>query len=457
MADFLVATTHELTLFAVVGFLLGGIDDLLIDAIWLVRSVVRRFTIYRRYRRVDAGTLTAPQTPGRMIIFIPAWDESAVIGQMVGYALRTLDHENFCIYVGCYPNDLATFAAVSALRSDRVRTVVCTQAGPTTKADCLNNLWRRLVLDEMAEGFRAKAIILHDAEDLVHSAELKIFDSLIERFALVQLPVLPLPVPGSRWVSGHYSDEFAEAHGKTLIVREAIGASIPAAGVGCAFARDLLDHVAAKRGGSPFDKDSLTEDYEIGLRLAEFGGDGAFVRMPGERSPATVAVRAHFPATLEAAVRQKSRWIAGIALAGWDRLGWRGGWAERWMRLHDRRALIGAIVLVAAYLALVLTAILWVGHVLLGTAQPQGSPLLDLMLSCSSFILVWRLGVRCAFVTRAYGWLEGLYAIPRAIVGNVIAIIAARRALWLYLRMRRDGVTRWDKTAHAFPAAVPAE
>ncbi len=45
----------------------------------------------------------------------------------------------------------------------------------------------------------------------------------------------------------------------------------------------------------------------------------------------------------------------------------------------------------------------------------------------------------------------------RAVVGNVIAVMAARRAVGIYLRMRRDGVVHWDKTAHHFPAAVSAE
>jgi bacteriophage N4 adsorption protein B len=160
---------------------------------------------------------------------------------------------------------------------------------------------------------------------------------------------------------------------------------------------------------------------------------------------------------LEPAVRQKSRWITGIALAGWDRLGWRGGVAETWMRLHDRRALLAAVVLVAGYAALVLTSGLWVAHYLIGTRVSPPSPMLTEMLSLSGALLFWRLAIRCFFVTRAYGWREGLRAIPRAVIGNVIAIMAARRALWLYLTMRRDGVVRWDKTRHVLPEFMPAE
>lgn len=110
-------------------------------------------------------------------------------------------------------------------------------------------------MPEAAEGRPAKAIILHDAEDVVHSAELRVLDCLIERFDLVQLPVVPLIDKNSRWVAGTYADEFAEAHGKELIVREALGAGLPSAGVGCAFSREAMDRLAG--GGSPFDADSL--------------------------------------------------------------------------------------------------------------------------------------------------------------------------------------------------------
>lgn len=65
-------------------------------------------------------------------------------------------------------------------------------------------------MPEAAEGATFKAVVLHDAEDVVHSAELRLFDRLIERFDLVQLPVMPLIAPGRRGVSATYLDEFAE-------------------------------------------------------------------------------------------------------------------------------------------------------------------------------------------------------------------------------------------------------
>jgi adsorption protein B len=112
--------------------------------------------------------------------------------------------------------------------------------------------------------------VLHDAEDVVHADEIRLFDvdDRPLRHGAAASDAADLATH-SRWIAGHYADEFAEAHGKHLAMREAIGAAVPSAGVGCAFARDMIGAIARERGGAPFDADSLTEDYEIGLRIAE--------------------------------------------------------------------------------------------------------------------------------------------------------------------------------------------
>lgn len=290
----------------------------------------------------------------------------------------------------------------------------------------------------------------------MHGDELRVLDTMIERAGLVQLPVLPLIDRGSRWVAGHYADEFAESHGKELVVREAIGAAMPSAGVACAIRRDLLAALAAGKDG-PFDPASLTEDYEIGLRLAELGERGVFVRLPAAAGRPVVMTREHFPATLDAAVRQKARWMLGIALSGWDRMGWRGGVAERWMRLRDRKSLLAAVLLLAGYASALLWGAIWLGTQVVGGAEPETSPLLKALLQINLLLFGWRLLVRFAFVSAAYGVAEGLRSIPRVFVANMIAILAARAALSAYFVGRRTGETRWEKTRHVFPDRVPAE
>jgi adsorption protein B len=447
---------RETTLFAACGFLILGVSDLAVDLIWIARTLWRRCTVYRRFRRACAETLPPPDRPGSLAIFVPAWDEGAVIAEMLRHALQSFDHSDYRIYVGCYPNDPGSIAAVRSVADPRVRLVAGPVPGPTTKADCLNRLWEAMLEDEEAEGRRFKAVILHDAEDVVHSAELRIFDLLIERFDLVQLPVLPLIDPNSRWIAGHYADEFAESHGKELVVREALGASLPSAGVGCAFCRETLGEIAAGRG-VPFDAESLTEDYELGLRLRPIGGTAAFVRLRAAAGRPMVMTREYFPGTREGAVSQKARWMVGIALSGWDRLGWNGGLAERWMRLRDRQAVLASLLLFAGYLSLLLWTALFLIRAFTGLEPDPIPPGLALLLQLNLMLLAWRLAMRFTFVARAYGWSEGLRSIPRVVVSNIIAMMAARRAVFRYLSIRRTGRPSWDKTAHAFPAQVPAE
>lgn len=445
---------RETSLFAAVGFVLLGLGDLFVDVAWVMLAVKRmaRPAVAPRI----AADISPSTRPGPLAVFVPAWDEAKVITDMLHHALETLGSGNYRIYVGCYPNDPETIAAVRALADPRVRLVVGPSAGPTSKADCLNRLWERMTADEAIDGFRFKAVVLHDAEDIVHSAELRLFDSLIEQFDLVQLPVVPLVDSTSRWIGGHYLDEFAEAHGKEMVVRSALGAALPSAGVGCAIARDALAAIADAQG-TPFDPESLTEDYELGLRLREAGRSATFVRLPAASGRAVVATKGYFPGTLDAAVAQKARWMTGIALSGWDRLGWSGGLAERWMRLRDRQSVIAALLIAAAYLAILCWGALWLIGLFAGRAPaPLSDPFRPLVV-IATILLVWRLVVRFFFVARSHGWREALRSPFRALVGNAVTILAARRALGRYQMHRRTGRSVWDKTAHAFPERVPAE
>ncbi|MFL6764609.1 MAG: glycosyl transferase family protein [Sphingomicrobium sp.] len=443
----------ELALFAGVGFLLFAVNDLAVDIIYFGRRLWRSATIYSRYPRAFASYYLFNKDPGFIAVLVPAWDESSVIASMLKATLDRLDYEHYRIFVGFYRNDPATAAALASISDLRIEAVEVEADGPTTKADCLNHLYDALIAYEMAHDCEAKAVVLHDAEDIVHPYELRIFDGLIDRAAVIQLPVLPLPDPHSRWIAGHYCDEFAEAHVKELVVREAVGAAIPLAGVGCAIARKPLARLAAMQDGHPFAVGSMTEDYEVGLRLGALGLKTMFVRIPAQPGGrGVVASRGHFPATLGSAVRQKARWLGGIALAGWDRLGWSGGIGERWMRMRDRRGPLAALLLLAAYGAALLWSQIWLAEALGAPIHARLDPWLVTLLTVNGWLLGWRVLMRAYFTASAYGWQQGLLSVPRTVVGNLIAMLAAARAVSLHLG---GGAKRWDKTRHIFPAELP--
>ncbi|MEO7601741.1 MAG: glycosyl transferase family protein [Sphingomicrobium sp.] len=453
MAELLSRVAAELALFAGIGFLLFALNDLLVDLIYFGRAIWRAVAVRPRYPRLFAEQIEVAGEPGTLAVFIPAWDESAVIAPMLRATLDRFDHPDYRLFVGYYRNDPATAAAIASVNDPRIEPVEVPADGPSTKADCLNHLYDALLDWETARDRPVKAVVLHDAEDVVHPLELKIFDRLIDKAAIVQLPVLPLPDPASPWIAGHYCDEFAEAHIKELVVREAVGAAIPLAGVGCAIERNAIARLAAIEDGRPFAGDSMTEDYEMGLRVGSLGLKTCFVRIParvGERG--MVATRGHFPSTLGGAIRQKARWLGGIALTGWDRLGWEGSLGERWMRLRDRRGPLAALLLIAAYAAALLWAQLWLAEALGAPVQARMGPSLVTLLTINAWLLAWRVLMRAGFTASAYGIWQGLLSIPRLVVGNVIAILAALRALSLHMG---GGAKRWDKTRHIFPSSLP--
>ena len=444
----------EMLLFASLCFLIGAIDDMVFDGLWIFYRLRRRLFVYSRYRRATVETLGDATPDGRLAIFVPAWNEAPVIGAMLERCLRQWRAGAYRIYVGCYPNDQATIAAVAAAAagSRELRLIICRQNGPTTKADCLNHLWDALCQDEIEEKRNYAGVVLHDAEDLVHPEELRLLRHLVSRAALVQLPVIPRRATRSRWIAGHYGDEFAELHGKQMVMREALGASMPSAGVGCAFARDALMQLSARTQGKPFDAQSMTEDYELGLKLTEGVSRGIFVRLRDQRGQ-LVATQEFFPDKLADAVRQKSRWIAGISLSGWDRLGWNKGWRENWMRLRDRKATIAAMVLAIAYMAVILTAILLVAEMLGFYRLQPVSEFLGILLVINAGALIWRQLLKSCFVFALYGLREALLSMPRTVVANIINIMAAWRAIGHYTRQLVGDPVNWEKTAHFFPDA----
>ncbi|MDE2434667.1 MAG: glycosyl transferase family protein [Sphingomonadales bacterium] len=462
MLRVLVPVERELLVFAAFWFVVGLFDEFAIDCTWLWLRLTRRARTARLPQGYGAAELTGPTA-----VLIPAFQEASVIATTIGHMLRVWPQRELRLYVGCYANDAATLAAAmdGSAGDSRVRIVVHAAHGPTTKADCLNRLYAALCMDEARSRQPFRAVILHDAEDMVHPAALQAIDAALGSHDFVQIPVRPALQADSRWIAGHYADEFAEAHAKALVVRSAVGAAIPAAGVGCGFSRAALARLAELHGSGrqagPFATDCLTEDYELGLTLSREGRGSTFLRLR-DSAGVLVATSSYFPSALATAVRQKTRWVHGIAFQAWDRMGWSARPLELWMALRDRRGPLTALVLFAAYLLLVVDTVLsaarqtgWRGGAPLGTAIGA-----MLLLSLAGF--VWRSAVRATFTAHEYGWQEGLRSILRIPVGNIVAIMAGRRALAAYVRSLAGQPVVWDKTAHsshpaeaAPPSSVP--
>lgn len=458
-----------------IAMLVSGLDDFFIDVVYWLRSAWRRLTVYRQHDRLNYLALYEREEQP-LAIMVPAWHETGVIGQMAELAATRLDYENYQIFVGTYPNDPDTQKDVDEVcaRFPNVHKVVCARPGPTSKADCLNNVLDAIFQFERKANLSFAGFILHDAEDVISDMELRLFNYLVGRKDLIQIPVYPFERSWFNFTSLHYLDEFAELHSKDVPVREAVSGQVPSAGVGTCFSRRAVIALLEDGDGIAFDVQSLTEDYDIGFRLKEKGMEEIFVRFPvirevrstpnkrwrlgmHERDTNVICVREYFPDTFQTAVRQKSRWIIGIVYQGFKTHKWSRNWKLNYFLWRDRKgALTNFLSFTASLILLQLLALLcyqWLAE------DPyyflsifEGDNWLVTLLWINLFLMLNRMLQRLIFVTRYYGIVQGFMSIPRLFWGNVINFMANWRALSQIIAQGDPRRVAWDKTTHDFPS-----
>jgi len=428
-----------------VWIVLSGLDDLFIGLVRLLRAG-------DRFPWPSESALDLlDERP--IAVFVPLWNEHAVIGRMLDRNLAAIRYRDYRVFAGVYPNDEPTTRAVedAAGRHDRVEVAHCPRSGPTSKGDCLNSIYLEMLEYERRNGVRFQVMVIHDAEDVIHPDSLRLINWFSREYDMVQIPVLPLPTSAGEFTHGIYCDEFAEFQSKDIPVRRMLGGFLPSNGVGTGFSRDAMERLAAQRGGPMFAPECLTEDYETGYELHKLGCPQIFV--PLRRDGAgPVATREYFPRRWRAAVRQRSRWVAGIALQAWQRHGWRTTWRQRYWFARDRKGLIGNLLTPLAALALV--------HGLLGWRTSGGThPVWLAYLYCLTLpITVAQAAMRIGFSARIYGWRFAAAAPLRMLWGNLVNYAATLAAVRQFAQARRLGRSlAWRKTQHVYPAHQPAD
>ncbi|MBM9888079.1 MULTISPECIES: glycosyl transferase family protein [Deefgea] len=455
----------------IVVIFISSLDDFLIDCrywVWRLKNhkIWRRSTYLPEY----ADELYHDEQQA-IAIMIPAWHEAPVIQRMADYAAKTFDYDNYHIFVGTYPNDPETQAEVDkvAAKYPNVHKVVTRDPGPTTKADCLNNIIAYIFAMEEQDGIHFSCIAYHDAEDIIHPLELRAFNRLVPTFDLVQLPVMPLARPWTNFVGNHYIDEFAEWHGKDILVRQLLTGQVPSAGVGTAFSRKAIGLLSEMNGGVVFDTGTLTEDYEIGFCLHEVGAREMMLHyhVQFKNTPPAwfgrrgvhdmICVQEYFPNHLWQAIRQKSRWIVGIVFQGWKNLGWRGKPLMKYMLIRDRKSIIAFPSVLMGYLIVLTVGQAWVHHQFNPDwwTFPVLIPIdswLWILVACNFFFMCNRLLQRFVFTRRYFGFWQGVQSIPRMLIGNIVNIFAFFRAFSQVRNSNKTGrAVKWDKTSHDFP------
>lgn len=454
--------------------LINGIDDLLIDIYYYILQTYKLFFIRKKYKPLSEHQLREKPRQ-RIAVLLPAWHESKVISKMVQNTFETVDYDLYDVFIGVYPNDDATIAAVEdiAAKNTRVHRITLPHDGPTNKSDCLNWIIAGIKKYEKEKGLRFEIFVLHDAEDIIHPLSFLLINYLIPRFPMVQIPVLPFYVPYSKMTAGTYLDEFAQNHLKDLIVREHFSKMIPGAGVGTAISRDSLNRLAEKYNNEIFNTKTFTEDYDMSFRLYELRSRSIILQFFVERAkllppnffrkePKTkivkelVCTREYFPDKFSTAIKQKTRWVLGIVFHGWINQGWGENWRIRYMLWRDRKAVIVNFFDILGYF-------IFIG-ILFGAGRSVNSEgvlvwnaaygtALWKIIVADAILLLNRMFQRAVMVFRVAGPIHAVLSIPRMAWGNIINCTAVFRATYQYFNARITGKKLiWAKTEHVFPS-----
>jgi adsorption protein B len=426
---------------------ISGIDDVLVDLLyWFNRSKYRR-----NLPNLD-DVNAADENPIALVIC--AWREYKVIGRTLTYALSKMRYANFQIFVGVYPNDTKTLEVVKRIAQKNNKVVICVNShdGPTTKADNLNNVYNSIKRFETDNNRPFQIVLIHDSEDFIHPLSLKLFNYILcyQGVDAVQIPVVPIKDDKGRFIHRTYCDAFAEVHSKDLIVRQALRVFIPFAGTGMAFKREIFKNLEANYE-QVFNEANLTEDYEMGLRLFKLGYKTSYINLlvDTKNSNSRIATGEYFPNSFWQAVKQRSRWTAGICFQNWKMHKWAGNFKTKYFLLRDRKTIFSNFMVLLSNIVFAMFLFYLLGFGLgisvLDSVVEENSILWFFLWSCFG-LMVWRLAHRFIFTYSWYGFRYAIFSLVRLNFDNLINFFATFRALKVFVGMRNKVV--WEKTDH---------
>lgn len=417
----------------VILFILSGLDDLLYDGgafFWLLYKRVR----FSDRERLNVEKLHAREQQ-RIAIFLPAWQVSSTIGAMLTEILEHVDYRNFAVFVGTYPNDLHTQQAVDKLAAlfPQVVKVVANCPSPSSHAHCLNSLYAAMQDYECLHEVNFDIVVLHRAGDIVHRHSLLLYNYLIPRVDVVQLPTLPAPTAAGWLAHQLIADEQAEYQMKEQLAREKMQGFITYTGSGTALSRRAMA-MLEEADGTIFDETTVAEGYHLARKATEFGLKSIFVSivlhererhccLPFSRRATFVANQTLYPGDVEQFLGWKSQQINAIALQYCASSGWQGSTGVKLNRLHDRKVAPATLLNLLMYPLGATAIICFHFHVLAEWGALSTLLLLSIALVCV------RVGIRIGYVGMMYGPVAGLLAVPRMLMGNVLNGMAVMRAL----------------------------
>ncbi len=364
-------------------------------------------------------------------VLAPVYRETAVLSQLVG-ALSRLDYpaEKLDVKIIAEADDAPMLKALARMElPDFFEVIVVPPVGPRTKPKALNH----------ALAFaRGELVTIYDAEDIPDPGQLR---AAAARFAAEGADLACLQArltwfnPNETWITRMFAIEYAAHFDVLLPAMAEMGLPFPLGGTSNHF------RVSALRAAGGWDPHNVTEDADLGFRLARMG--------------------------LRADVLSSTTWEeACITLSAWraQRARWTKGWLQTWlvhMRAPGRllreaggrgmfvlQAMMGAGVFAALahpfFLALVARDLLLAPAAHAGPAAAVCASLSAMVLAAgyAAAMMTGALGLHRRGLLRLWPWL---FLMP---VYWLLLSLAAWQAVWDFLARPHH----WRKTEHGLSA-----
>lgn len=391
----------------------------------------------RRLREIPAERLPT------YAVLVALYDEAHVVPGLVE-SLAALDYpaSRLAIRFVVEECDAATQAALAAEPlPPHMGVIVVPDGAPRTKPRALNYALSRT---------RGSYVVVYDAEDQPEHDQLLRALAAFQRSSAdtaCQQASLNIANHGENWLSRQFAIEYSALFDLLLPTYRSLGLPMPLGGTSNHFRRSALEAVLA------WDPHNVTEDADLGVRLARFGMKvGVIPSTTWEEAPTT------FPVWL----RQRTRWLKG--------------WMTTWL-VHMRNPLrlvrdIGLWPFVGLQLmmtSMIVSALVhpwfyvfaahevWAGRGF-DFADPGGQSWvwwLAIVNLLGGYLTAMMLGAVAVLRRRRAALLPAVLLLP---LYWIAISLAAYRALWQLVVAPH----RWEKTPHAarpargIPVPAPA-
>lgn len=359
-------------------------------------------------------------------VLVPLFQEDDIAPRLIA-RLGRLDcpKELLDILLVVEEDDARTRAALAAGPLPRWMRVITVPAGPIrTKPRALN-----YALDFC----RGSIVGVWDAEDAPEPGQI---EAVVRRFSAAPAEVaclqgvLDFYNARHNWLTRCFAIEYAAWFRVLLPSLARLGFVVPLGGTTLFFRREALERL----GG--WDAHNVTEDADLGLRLARHGYRTELIPTVTEEEP---------NARVLSWVKQRSRWQKGFAMT----------WAVHmrdprrlWRELGPKRFLGVQIVFLGSLSPAALAPALWSFWLLaFGLAHPFAALLPGAAVTglCGLFVLSELLTLAtCLWAVRGRSHRHLIAWVPTLPVYFPLASLAAGKALWEVLRRPFF----WDKTRH---------